>query len=413
MKSRKPALAFIFITLVLDVLGIGLIVPILPGLVDHLRGGDAAAGAYTYGLVLGVYALMQFLFSPIIGALSDRFGRRKVILVSLLGAGLDYFLMAWAPHLIWFFIGRIIAGITGANISAASAYIADVSPPEKRAANFGLIGAAFGIGFAVGPAFGGWLAEHGVNRFGEVGIRLPFVVAGVLTLVNWLYGLLVLPESLKPENRREFSLAKSNPFTSLVELRRYPLVQGLAGTYLILSLGHQVFPAIWALYTEYRFDWNPRAIGNSLTMVGVMAIIVQGGLARKLIPWLGERKAAVFGTIVSIAGFIAYALVPAAWMIYIIIFFGSLGGIATPAIQGLVSRTVGDDEQGGIQGSFASLQSVAGFLGPILMTAIYGFFISGRVSVEIPGAAFFAAALLSVLGLILMRISFRKVPDTH
>ncbi|MDF1755551.1 MAG: TCR/Tet family MFS transporter [Verrucomicrobiales bacterium] len=410
MVSRKPAIVFIFITLVLDILGIGLIVPIFPKLVDQLRGGDPASGAFAYGWILGAYALMQFIFSPILGALSDKYGRRKVILLSLFGAGLDYFLIAWAPTLIWFFIGRIISGITGANISAASAYIADVSPPERRAANFGLIGAAFGFGFAFGPALGGYLAEFGVNHFGENGIRLPFVVAGCLTLVNWLYGFFVLPESLKEENRREFSLKNSNPFNSLINLKRYPLVLGLASTYLILGLGHQVFPAIWVLFTDFKFGWNSREVGNSLAFVGIMAVVVQGGLARRLIPFLGERKAAIIGTLINISGYVAYGLVTAPWMIYVVIFCGAIGGIATPAIQGLVSRAVGDDEQGGVQGSLSSLQSVAGFVGPILMTSIYGFFISEKVPNQIPGAAFFFAAGLAVIGFFLMLASFRKVP---
>ncbi len=403
-------MVFIFITLVLDILGVGVIVPILPKLVGQLRGGDAAVGAYTYGGVLGVYALMQFLFAPILGALSDQFGRRKVILLSLFGSGLDYFLMAWAPTLPWFFLGRIFSGITGASVSAASAYIADISPPEKRAANFGMIGAAFGLGFAVGPALGGWLGKLGVDHFGEIGIRLPFIVAAVLTLINWLYGFFVLPESLNPANRREFRLAQSNPFTSLINLRRYPLVFGLAITYLILGLGHQVYPAIWALFTEKRFGWDSHQIGSSLAFVGIMAIVIQGGVARELIPMLGERKAALLGTGISIISYLAYGLSTQGWVIYVIIFLGAIGGIATPAIQGLISRTVGDDEQGAIQGSLTSLQCVAGVFGPILMTGIWGKFAAADASPFIPGAAFFTAATLALVGLILMLFSFGKVP---
>ncbi|MEM7387400.1 MAG: TCR/Tet family MFS transporter, partial [Verrucomicrobiota bacterium] len=281
--KRKPALAFIFITVVLDILGIGLIVPILPKLVETLQPGGTAAAAHTFGLLAALYSLMQFVFAPLVGSLSDRFGRRPIILLSLLGAGLDYFLLAWAPTLAWFFIGRIIAGITGANITAATAYIADVSPPEKRAANFGLIGAAFGIGFIIGPAMGGLL--------GEYGLRIPFIVAGCLTLLNALYGFFVLPESLAPENRRPFSWKSSNPVGSLLELRRYPMVFGLSGTHFLVNVAHQVFPSIWVLYTGHRYGWSPKEVGFSLAMVGLMAALVQGGLTRWIIPKLGERKA--------------------------------------------------------------------------------------------------------------------------
>ena len=239
MAPRKPALVFIFITLFLDVLGIGLVVPILPKLVESLAGGGVDRASFLYGWLVGLYALMQFLFAPILGNLSDRFGRRPVILFSLFGSGLDYLLLAWAPTLPWFFLGRIVSGITGANFSAAAAYIADVSPPERRAANFGLIGAAFGIGFIFGPALGGWL--------GDYGLRVPFVAAGILTLVNGLYGLFILPESLKPENRRSFSLSRSNPIGALLELRRHRLVLGLSVSYFISSLAQQVYPSIWVL----------------------------------------------------------------------------------------------------------------------------------------------------------------------
>ncbi len=403
--ARKPALGFIFVTLVLDILGIGLIVPILPKLVEELAGGGAETGAYLYGVLLGLYALMQFLFAPILGSLSDWVGRRPVILLSLLGAGLDYFLLAWAPTLGWFFIGRIISGITGANISAASAYIADISPPEKRAANFGIIGAAFGLGFAVGPALGGWL--------GTFGLRVPFIAAGVLTLINWAYGMFVLPESLKPENKRKFSWKRSNPINALLDLKRYPIVYGLAATYFLLNLGHQVFPATWVLYTGHRFGWGTREAGLSLALVGVMAMIVQGGLARRIIPKFGERKTAVFGMLISMVTLAAYGEVPSGWMIFPIIVIGAFGGLTTPAVQGIISRAVGDDEQGGIQGSLASLQSVAGFIGPIIMTLLYGHFISESVSYRHPGAPYFFAALLTVLALVFAKRSFRKVPQDY
>lgn len=400
MTPRKPALFFIFVTLFLDVLGIGLIIPILPKLVDELAPGGIASAAYYHGALVGLYSLMLFLFAPLIGSLSDRFGRRRVILLSLFGSGLDYFLMAWAPTVAWFFLGRLLSGITGANFSAAAAYIADVSPPEKRAANFGIIGAAFGLGFIFGPALGGWL--------GDFGLRVPFYAAGVLTLINWLYGFLILPESLAPGNRRAFSWARSNPAAALLGLRRHRLVLGLSISYFISGIAHQVYPAIWVLYTAYRYDWGTRETGLSLALVGLMAAIVQGGLARFIIPRLGERNSAVGGLIVMALSMIGYGLAPEGWMIYVIIVFGSLSGVAVPAMQGMISITVGDDEQGGVQGSLTSLQSVAGFTGPILATTIFGFFISQQAPAIVPGASFFFSSALAVIAACLAARSFRK-----
>ena len=402
MAPRKPALVFIFITLFLDVLGIGLVVPILPKLVESLAGGGVDRASFLYGWLVGLYALMQFLFAPILGNLSDRFGRRPVILFSLFGSGLDYLLLAWAPTLPWFFLGRIVSGITGANFSAAAAYIADVSPPERRAANFGLIGAAFGIGFIFGPALGGWL--------GDYGLRVPFVAAGILTLVNGLYGLFILPESLKPENRRSFSLIRSNPIGALLELRRHRLVLGLSVSYFISSLAHQVYPSIWVLYTGYRYGWDTKQTGLSLALVGLMAAIVQGGLARKLIPKWGERRSAIVGFAIMAIALTGYGLAPEGWIVYPLIVFGSLSGLAVPAIQGMISRTVGDNEQGGIQGSLTSLQSVAGALGPLLATAVFGFFISEKAPAIVPGAPFFFSSALAVMAGFLAARSFRRNP---
>lgn len=402
MPPRKPALIFIFITLFLDVLGIGLVVPILPKLVESLDGGGVDHASYIYGWLVGLYALMQFLFAPILGNLSDRFGRRPVILFSLFGSGLDYFLLAWAPTLPWFFLGRLLSGITGANFSAAAAYIADVSPPDRRAANFGIIGAAFGLGFIFGPALGGWL--------GDYGLRVPFIAAGILTLVNWLYGLFILPESLKPENRRAFRFHRSNPIGALLELHRHRLVLGLSVSYFISSLAHQVYPSIWVLYTGYRYGWDTKQTGLSLALVGLMAAIVQGGLARKLIPRLGERRAAIVGFAIMAIALTGYGLAPEGWIVYPLIVFGSLSGLAVPAIQGMISRTVGDNEQGGIQGSLTSLQSVAGALGPLLATAVFGYFISEKAPAIVPGAPFFFSSALAVMAGFLAARSFRRRP---
>lgn len=396
---RKPAIGFIFLTLVLDVLGIGLVVPILPALVEDLHGSGVSEGARIYGLLAAAYAFMQFVCAPFLGSLSDRFGRRRVILVSLFGSALDYVLLACAPNLAWFFVGRIISGMTGANYAPAMAYIADVSPVKKRAANFGLIGVAFGLGFVAGPAIGGVL--------GEMHLRLPFWVAAALTLVNWLYGLLVLPESLPQEKRRRFSWTRSNPAGALLYLRRHPMVLGLSGTHFLIHLAHQVFPSIWVLYTGYRFHWGAAQVGWSLALVGVMAALVQGILSRRLIPRWGEKRAALLGTITGAVALAAYGLASAEWVLYLIIVFGSVGGLATPALQGLASISVSDREQGSLHGTFASLSSVAGIAGPPMATGMFAWGIDPLAERNLPGAAFFLAALLQVLAVLLGLHSFR------
>ena len=397
---RKPALGFVFVTLFLDILGIGLIIPILPKLIESLCGGKASSAASIYGALAALYALMQFLFAPVLGSLSDRFGRRTVILGSLLGSGLDYILLAFAPTLPWFFLGRIIAGITGANITATSAYIADVSPPEKRAGNFGLIAAAFGLGFIAGPALGGLL--------GNVGLRVPFIVAAVLTLLNWVYGFFVLPESLPRDLRRKFSWGRANPVGSLVALKRYPVVLGLAGTFFLVNLAQQAIHSTWVLYTGYRYHWTSKQVGLSLAIVGLMAAVVQGVFARRIIPALGERRAILIGLTNGTLVMIAYGLATQGWMIYVVLVVGSLGAIATPAIQGLISRGVPLNEQGAVQGSLASIASVAGIVGPVLATSLFGYFISARAPVHIPGMAFFSGSFLLFCSLLLAARSFRR-----
>jgi DHA1 family tetracycline resistance protein-like MFS transporter len=402
--SRKPALGFIFVTLFLDILGIGLIIPILPKLIVELSGGKVADASHTFGWLASLYGLMQFVCLPILGNLSDRFGRRAVILTSLLGSGLDYLLLAVAPTLPWFFLGRIIAGITSANITAASAYIADVSPPEKRAANFGLIGAAFGLGFIAGPALGGML--------GHYGLRVPFYAAAGLTLLNWLYGIFVLPESLPREQRRAFDWKRANPVGSFVALRRHPELFGLTETYFLINVAHQVFPSTWVLYTGYRYGWTPKEVGLSLALVGVMAAVVQGGLARKIIPELGERRSLIIGLTNAVIFSAAYGLATQGWMVYVLLILGSMGGIAAPALQALVSRGVPLNEQGAVQGALSSLASLAGILGPLVATGLFGYFISDKAPVIIPGAAFFASSLLVFAGLLLAVRAFKKLPVT-
>ena len=400
--ARRPALGFIFVTLFLDILGVGLIIPILPKLIVQLSAGSVPAAANTFGWLAGLYSLMQFVCAPFLGGLSDRFGRRPVILGSLLGSGLDYLLLAFAPSLPWFFLGRIVAGVTGANITAASAYIADVSPPEKRAANFGLLGAAFGLGFSAGPALGGLL--------GNLGLRIPFLAAAGLTLLNWLYGMFVLPESLPRDQRRAFDWTRANPVGSLVALKRYPIVLGLTATYFLFNLAHQVFPSTWVLYTDHRYHWTSGQVGASLAVVGLMAAVVQGGLARWIVPALGERRAIVVGLINGTVFMAAYGLATQRWMIYALLVVGSFGSIANPALQGLVSRQVPLNEQGAVQGALNSLASLAGILGPLVATRLFGFFISPGAPAYLPGAAFFAGSLMIFASLLMALRSFQRTP---
>ena len=391
-KHRTPALGFIMITLTLDILGIGLIVPILPGLVKHFTGGDAGEAARAVGWLGALYALMQFLFAPFLGCLSDKVGRRPVLLVSQFAMALDYFFLALAPGLWWFAVGRVLTGITGANFAAATAYIADVSPPEKRAANFGLVGMAFGIGFIIGPLLGGML--------GQYGLRVPFYAAGALTLANWLYGCFILPESLKPENRRAIDWGRANPAGSLLHLWRHPKLFGLALCALFTFTAHSVYPSIWVLYTEYRYGWDARWNSWSLAMVGIFAAFVQGFLTGKVTARIGEWHTALLGLGIAAVAYTAYGLATAGWKIFVIIAFGSLGGLAGPALQSLISNSVGPDEQGTIQGAVTSLESVAGVAGPLLATSVFSYFISADRAHPLPGAPFFAASLLGILGLL-------------
>ncbi|MDA1274524.1 MAG: TCR/Tet family MFS transporter [Verrucomicrobia bacterium] len=405
MKSRNPALGFILVTLTLDVLGIGLIIPILPRLIANFEGGDVAAASGTFGLLGALYSVMQFLCAPFLGSLSDRFGRRPVILLSLLGSGLDYFLLAFAPTLGWFFVGRAIVGMTSANFAVATAYIADISPPEKRAANFGFIGAAFGLGFILGPALGGLL--------GNVGLRVPFLVAGALSLLNWLYGWFVLPESLQLENRRAFSWRRSNPVGALLDLRRYPMVFGLAGTFFVIQLAHQALPNTWVLYTNYRYNWSVGQTGLSLAVVGLMAAIVQGGLTGRVVKRLGEKRTVWLGLMAAACSLVGYGLATEGWMVYVILIAGSFSGITGPAMRALISRGVSANEQGGVQGILTSLLSVTGIIGPLLMTRLFSFFIGKTSPIHLPGAAFFFGAALMVVAMGMVLRSFKKSPESR
>lgn len=393
-SKPSPGIGFIFLTLLLDVLGFGVIIPVAPRLIEkllhHGAGGTDSEAAYVVGWLAATYAIMQFLFSPLLGALSDRIGRRPVLLVAILGSGLDYFAMAFAPTLAFFFITRALNGLSGASMTVCNAYIADITPPEKRAAAFGMVGAAFGLGFILGPLGGGIL--------GEIDIHLPFYVAGGLSLANWLYGYFVLPESLPPERRSRLTLARANPVGAFVGLGRYPLVAGLAGAMFLLNLAMFGLHMTWVLYTKHRFDWSPMYVGFSLFCVGLGAVIVQAGLVRKIVPRLGERRSLLIGLCIGIFAYVGYGAATQGWMIYIIIAFASLGGIAQPAAQAIITKTVRPYEQGEVQGALTSLQCIAQIVGPLMATRAFGYFISDQAPIYLPGASFFLGAVFSALG---------------
>ena len=403
--KRAPGLAFIFVTLLIDILGFGLLIPILPKFVALLSGRGIIAGARDYGWLLALYGLMQFLFSPVLGTLSDRYGRRPVLLLSLLFSGVDYVIMALAPSLIWLYIGRILSGITGASFTAATAYIADVSPPEKRSQNFGLIGAAFGIGFILGPAAGGLL--------GIWGPRVPFWAAAGLAFANLLYGWFILPESLRTENRRAFAWREANPIGALRVLGRYPVVWGLTGALAVSSLASQSLNSTWVLFTTARFGWGVRENGLSLAVFGAVALIFQVGLSRLLLPLWGDRRTLVIGLAVGVAQYAAFGLATQGWMIYVITFLGGISFLAGQATQGLLSRQVGEDEQGALQGALTSLVSLAGIVGPVVATNLFAYFTRAAAPAQIPGISFGLAAVLTALALALsLRALRRPLPAT-
>lgn len=384
---RRAAIAFVFITVLLDILALGIVIPVLPNLVTGFQGGDAGRGAEVYGLFGFVWALMQFLFSPLLGALSDRFGRRPVILASNLGLGLDYALMALAPSLGWLLAGRVVSGITSASISTAGAYIADVTPPERRAAGFGMLGAAFGLGFVLGPALGGVL--------GGVDPRLPFWVAGGLSLANWMYGVLILPESL-PADRRTPRIVwgKANPLGALALLRTDPQLLAMAGIMLLYSLAHEVLPSTFVLYATHRYGWDGTVTGLTLAAVGVASLAVQGGLVRPVVARFGERRALVAGLGFGTLGFVVYGLAPTGVLFWAGIPLMALWGLTGPAVQSLMTRRVAASSQGRLQGAVNSLRSLTGMFGPVLFTFVFAAAIRPGGGLDLPGAPFLLAALI-------------------
>jgi DHA1 family tetracycline resistance protein-like MFS transporter len=397
-SPSRAALAFVFVTVVLDMMALGVSLPVLPRLVVEFLGGDTRRAAEIYGLFGTVWALMQFVFAPVLGALSDRFGRRPNILLSNLGLGLDYVLMAVAPNLSWLFVGRVISGITASSFSTAGAYVADVTPPERRAAGFGMLGAAFGLGFIVGPALGGLL--------GAIDPRLPFWVAAGFSLLNFVYGVLVLPESLPPERRARWASRRANPVGAHILLRSQPTLFGLAIVQFLHRLAHDVLPSMFVLYTSYRYNWDERTVGLTLGAVGLTTAAVQGGLVRPAAARFGERALLLGALALGTVGFAVYGLASTSLVFWLGLPVVALWGLTGPALQGLATRRVDASEQGRLQGAFGSLMGNAGMLAPGLFTSTFAAFITA-----VPGAPFLLAALLLLAAMLVAAVSTREPVD--
>jgi DHA1 family tetracycline resistance protein-like MFS transporter len=399
-EHKKSAIGFIFITLLIDFTGFGIIIPVLPKLIEELTGGGLSVAAVYGGWLTLSYSVMQFISAPILGGLSDRYGRRPVLLASLFGLGIDYIFLAFAPGIVWLFAGRIFAGITGASFTTAQAYIADVSTPEKRAQNFGLVGAAFGIGFIVGPVIGG--------IFSQFGLRVPFLISAVLALVNWLYGYFILPESLDKSNRRAFDWKRANPVGSLMHIKKYPALGGLLLALFLLYIAGHAVQSTWTFYTMEKFKWNEAWVGYSLGFVGIVVGVVQGGLIRIIIPKIGQVKAVYYGMLLYIAGFILFAFASQGWMMFAFMIPYGLAGIFGPAMQGLISNGVEDNAQGELQGVTAGLMSASSIIGPIIMTNLFAYFTNPVHHLYFPGAPFIMAAVLTVIGIIICAKTLKK-----
>ena len=400
VQTRKHALAFIAVTLLLDTIGFGLIMPVYPRLLVEITG-ESLSRAAIYGGWLGfIYAAMQFLAAPILGNLSDRYGRRRVILLAVGALGIDYIIMGFAPTLAWLFVGRAIAGAAGASFTPAYAYVADISPPERRAQNFGVVSAAFGIGFIIGPAIGGLL--------GTLGPRAPFFAAAVLSLTNFIYGFFVLPESLPAERRRAFQWRRANPLGTLAQMKKHPVVLGLLFALFLWSLANQVMPSTWAFYTKFRFGWSEAMIGASFAAVGVVMASSQLIVMRRLVPRLGERRAALIGIASGTLGYLGWALATTSWMMFAIFATWFFGAIVMPTTNALMSHRITADAQGELQGAVASLFSLSAIIGPPIMTHLFARFTAPDSPVHVPGAAFLAAAVLALGCLVIFWLSTRE-----
>jgi DHA1 family tetracycline resistance protein-like MFS transporter len=390
MSSSRAALTFVLLSVFIDSLGFGIIIPSLPQVIMQLTGASLSSAADWGGYLMAVYALLQFFMAPVFGNLSDRFGRRPLLLLSLFAFGFDFLLTGMAKSMAWLFTGRAFAGVFGASYSTAGAYIGDISNDENRAKNFGFIGAAWGSGFTLGPVIGGFVAEH-------FGARAPFYAAAALALANVAFGYFVLPESLKPENRRKFEWSRANPFGALKSLTHLPMIAGLLFALFLYQIAHDSLPAVWMYYTQLKFGWGPAEMGWSLTFVGIMTVIVMAGLTNVVVPRLGERRSIIVGFLLMTFGFLGYGLVPSGWMLFPAIAIGSLGGIANPSIQSVMSKQAGPQAQGELQGAVASIASIAAVLSPLFMTQLFSRFSAADAPVYLPGAPYLVSAVLVFL----------------
>lgn len=392
-SNKNAAVGFIFITVLIDVIGFGIIIPVMPGLIADLKHVDISTAA-KYGSYLTVaYAVTQFVFAPILGNISDKYGRRPVLLFSLFGFGVDYIFLALSPTYGWFFAGRIIAGITGSSFTTAAAYIADVSDASNRAKNFGMLGAAFGLGFIIGPLLGGML--------GEIGQRIPFYAAAALALINWAYGFFVLPESLKKENRRDFNWKRANPVGSILHLKKYPSVIYLMVSVLLLYIAAHAIMSNWNYYTIHRFEWNKRMVGISLAVVGVLVALVQAGLTRVINPRIGSEKSLYYGLILYSSGMLLFGLATQSWMMFVFLVPYCLGGIAQPALQAVMAGKVPPNAQGELQGAITSIMSLAAIIGPFVMNNLFFYFTHAEAPVYLPGAPFFLGSILMAISAVI------------
>jgi MFS transporter, DHA1 family, tetracycline resistance protein len=394
-EKRSAGLIFIFITLLVDVIGFGIIIPVIPAFISKLIDGDLSQAATWGGWLLFTYSAVQFFAAPIIGALSDQYGRRPVLLASLLAFAFDFILSGFAPNIGWLFVGRFIAGITGASFSTANAYIADISTPEKRAQNFGMVGAAFGLGFIIGPAIGGFLGQYGE--------RIPFFAAAGLAFLNFLYGYFILPESLAKENRRPFDIKRANPFSSIKNLTRYPVILGLIGAMICTYIAAHANQSTWGYITMEKFKWDSKMVGFSLGWVGLTVGLVQGVLSRYIIPKLGQTNSVYIGLIVYVIGFTMFGFATQGWMMFAFMTIFAFGGICGPSLQSIISSQVPPNEQGELQGTLTSLVSLTSIAGPLVMTNLFAYYSKSPSispsSIYFPGAPFLMGAFLCVLGL--------------
>ena len=401
-SNRSAAISFIFITLLIDVTGIGLIIPVVPGLIKELIQGTVSDSSRYSGWLDFAYAVMQFIFAPLLGNLSDRYGRRPILLISLFGLGIDYIFLAIAPSIGWLFIGRIIAGLGGASFTTATAYIADISTSENRAQNFGMVGAAFGVGFILGPVLGGLL--------GEWGLRVPFMVAALLSLLNFAYGYFVLPESLSIENRRKFEWKRANPLSSIKQLKKYPAVSGLVISYFLIYIAANSVQSTWSFFTIQQFSWNPRMIGISLGIVGLLVGIVQGGLIRFINPLIGNKRSVYLGMALYTIGLILFSFASQSWMMFVFLVPYCLGWICGPALQSIISGQVPANQQGELQGGLTSIMSLTSIIGPVVMTSLFSYFTKPTAPFHFAGAPFLLGSILMALSLF---FAYRTLRHNH